>query len=107
MITVKLWRFSLEDTKEVLYLYSLRSDEAYLRHAFYWQDEVDMDCDTYGKLYSIGKIEKIDSIEQVSENDYDILPYHTDEISNNIFEIPVKHFLSEEVESFYERGQTL
>lgn len=65
MLEVKLWRFSLPGVEDVLYLYSLRTDEKYLRKAFRDQDHGDIDYETYVKLYSEGIIERITSLDQV------------------------------------------
>lgn len=103
MIEVKLFRFSLPDIDEVLYLYSLRSDEAFLREQFLGQDQGDTPFEIYRKLYSEGRIERIVSITQVPNDpnnpaplyrggEQDWYPYHSYEIENGHFELTIKEF---------------
>lgn len=78
VIEVKLFRFSLPDVKEVLYLYSLRSDERYLRVQFEDQEGGELPYDLYARLYQEGKIERITSIEQVPTGESNSTHYNKD-----------------------------
>lgn len=91
-IEVKLWRFSLPYEAESLYLYSLRSGEEYLRQQFSNQDHGSLDWNTFYRLYSLGKIERITSLDQVPEHDYEWTPYHSWELDNNAFVMNVVDF---------------
>lgn len=90
MIGIKLWKFSLPDLDDCLYLYSLRRDEYHLRHQLSYQDHGGMDESVYIKLYKHGKIELITNVNQVKEEDRQILPYSDEEISS--FEMDIDAF---------------
>lgn len=68
---VKLFRFTLPDIdpdtgeRAVLYLYSICSEEDFLRRQFGDQDPGDMPPELYQRCYEEGKIERITSIDQV------------------------------------------
>lgn len=108
-VEVKLWRFSLPNMKDVLYLYSLRNDEAYLRRMFRDQDQGDMNWEDYKLLYSEGRIERITSLDQVPRDetnpaalyrggDQDCYPYHSWELADNEFELTIEQFFNLPVE---------
>ena len=110
-IAVKLFRFSLPDVevcpvsgeRAVLYLFSLRSDEEYLRKMFEDQDPGDMPPDLYERLYKEGSIERITSIEQVplpteavsplyAKGERDWCPYTCWDLQS--FELTIEQFLN-------------
>lgn len=104
-LTVKLFRFSLPNTKEVLYLYSLRSDEKYLRKQFENQDQGGMPFETYKELYERGQITQLTSLDQVPTDpdnpaalyrggEQDWYPYHSWELTDNEFELTVKEYFN-------------
>jgi hypothetical protein len=124
MITVKLWRFSLPDfeycpvsgERAVLYLFSLRADEAYLREQFHHQDSGDMPAELQIRLAKEGKIEKITSLDQVplptqpraplyANGERDWYPYTSWELEMNGFELTVQEFLSPAINEFFETGK--
>lgn len=102
-IEVKLFRFSLPHIKERLYLYSLRSDERWLRSQFNNLDHGDIQYEIWEHLQKFGKIERITSIDQLSEADFvernedddyntsrDQIPYTCQELN---FEPTIERFL--------------
>ena len=106
-IEVKLFRFSLPDINNVLYCYSLTSNEKVLRRTFGYQDPGDIPADDYNRLAREGNIERITSIEQVPLGDpngpilyiggqRDWIPYCSDYLESE-FDLTISQFLDPEV----------
>jgi len=112
MNPIKLFRFTLPDInpsegeRAVLYLYSRRSDEAYLRQQFKYQDPGDMPDDLYQKCCKEGKLEEITSIDQIplpskpkkgffANGERDWIPYTSEEEDTIEFDLTVQEFLSQ------------
>lgn len=91
-IQLKLWRFSLPDEAESLYIYSLHNNEEEIRAAFAGKDHGAMNAELYRKLYTEGRIERITRPEQVPEDDFEWTPYHTWEIDNNAVCLTIEDF---------------
>lgn len=90
---IKLFRFSLPDVEDCLYLYSISSKERDLRRAFGYQDHGGMKWEVYERLAREGQIELITSIDQVPggipgvqvpywerNGERDCIPYSSDDV---------------------------
>ncbi len=80
----------------MLYLYSLRSDEEWLRKQFDDQDQGDIPWETYKRLYEEGRIERITSLGQVPEAERGWVPYNSWELDSNSFCLDVATFFMDE-----------
>ena len=100
---VKLFKFSLPNIKEVIYLYSSIYEENYLRRQLHHQDSGDIDFSLFSKLYRCGIINQISDVNQVprdEENDSPLykggeqwwLPYTSDELDPNMWMTIIEFF---------------
>lgn len=93
-MTIKLFKFSLRDIDEVLYIYSVCSNEQFLRHQFEHQDHGSIHPDTYYELYTYGEITRITSIDQISKEDLEWIPFTSEEFNHMGFGMFPKDFFN-------------
>lgn len=96
-IQVKLFSFSLPDKEPDLYLFSLKSDETWLRKQFYHQDQGGLERKIYELTYKEGIIKRITSLKQIDPTDYDTIPYNSSELNNWEFDLTIQDFFNPEV----------
>lgn len=92
IMEIKLFRFSLPEEKEVLYIYSIRSDEEFLRKQFLAQDHGDIDSHLYTELAKEGSINRIVDIRMVPPKEKSWMPYNSWELSE--FEMEIEGFFN-------------
>lgn len=83
MLAVKLWRFSHPEVNDILYLFSLKNDEKFLRKACH-EDCGNMKYQNFIDLLNKGKIELILDLEKVPKQEQNIIPFSTYEFDDPI-----------------------
>ncbi len=91
---MKLYKFSLPEYRDCLFLLSETGNENEMRRSFRGQDNGGLDFQTFRELYSRGTIQEVTELGQVSERDFEYVPYLDDNISYTAYNfLTVKRFL--------------